>query len=63
MFLSLDILGDIGKASLVYPVCVGTCIITFTLYSRFRLREELDWVSAAGLPMGVAGIGMLGIGD
>lgn len=57
LFLTgLDMLKKGRLVSIGYPLGVGTCIVVFTLYSIFVLRERCTRRHVAGLLLGVIGI-------
>lgn len=63
IFLALDVLSCYGAASIVYPVCIGTCIVAFSLYSFLILKERtavLNWLGTAGIAGGIILISLKG---
>jgi len=56
LFLALDISAEYGRTGLVYPLTVGTCIVSFALYSALVLREPLSRCTLAGMVMGAVGV-------
>ncbi|MBD3421050.1 MAG: hypothetical protein GF398_13100 [Chitinivibrionales bacterium] len=55
-FKSLDYFAQASKAAIAYPVAVGTCIISFALYSALVIKEPLNRARVAGMVLGTAGI-------
>lgn len=56
LFRALDSFSVQGRAGLVFPIAVGTSIVTFALYSALVLRERLTPWSAGGLLIGITGV-------
>lgn len=56
MFSSLDIMNKAGVSALVYPIVIGVNIMTFSLYSRFRLGEKYTGLAVCSLIFCVWGI-------
>ncbi len=56
MFKTLDVMTSIGASALVYPIVIGVNIMTFSLYSRFRLKERYTWLAICSLLLCVSGI-------
>lgn len=56
MFRALDIMNGIGASALVFPIVIGVNITTFSLYSRFRLRERYTKRTLCSLFLCVSGI-------
>ncbi|MEK6793900.1 MAG: hypothetical protein AABZ39_03935 [Spirochaetota bacterium] len=55
-YVSLDMLSMHGMASICFPLIVGSCIIGFSLYSLFVLREKSRWFNWFGLAATIIGI-------
>lgn len=55
-FKSLDYFAQVSRAAIAYPIAVGTCIVSFALYSVFVIREPLNKVRTAGIIFGTIGI-------
>lgn len=55
----MDAMGKAGAASICYPMMVGSCIVSFTLYAVFGLKEKLTWTQGVALifcAIGLAGL-------
>lgn len=62
LFKSLDMLGGVSRAALVFPISIGTCIISFSLYSAIVLREPPSTARYVGMGLGVVGVILSSIG-
>ncbi|MBO4305045.1 MAG: hypothetical protein J6A21_10705 [Lentisphaeria bacterium] len=60
-YRGLDLLVKIGRAGLAYPLAIGVCVIGFSLYSLFVLKEKFARIALAGLGAVCAGIIMIAI--
>ncbi len=56
LFPTLNLMGRIGKAGIVYPVAGAVMIFVYALYTRFFLKEKLSGMQKAALILIVAGI-------
>jgi drug/metabolite transporter (DMT)-like permease len=56
LFTGLDKLAQSGMASVGFPICVGTCISGFAIYSILVLREKCTWIHIAGILLGLMGV-------
>jgi len=56
LFGSMDLLAKANMLSMVYPLAVGTCIITFIIYSVLFLKEKSSVTTLAGIGAGIVGI-------
>lgn len=56
LFGSMDFLEKINMLSMVYPLAVGICIITFVIYSTLFLKEKSSFSTLAGIGAGIAGL-------
>jgi uncharacterized membrane protein len=61
LFLSIDRMVQADCIALVYPIAVGTCVLTFSLYSIFIIKERTCKYTIAGLIIAVLGIVSLSI--
>jgi len=52
----IDALAVHGQASISYPMMVGSCILAFTLYSMFLLKEKISKLGWYGLFCSIMGI-------
>lgn len=48
LFGALDTLAAYGMASIVYPLCIGTAILGFSVYSILIMKEKSDYKAYAG---------------
>jgi len=55
----IDALAVHGQASISYPMMVGSCILSFTLYSMIFLKEKITKIGWVGLFCSIAGITLL----
>jgi drug/metabolite transporter (DMT)-like permease len=56
LFLGIDRLAQVQMASVGFPVAVGCCIVGFSLYSAWGLREPFTRRHALGLAAGLFGL-------
>ena len=56
MFRALDMMNRVEASALVFPIVTGVNISTFSLYSRFRLREPYSAISVCSLLLCALGI-------
>jgi len=61
IFKAMDLMARIDKVAFVYPICTGTCILFFAIYSRLHLKEKLTTAAALGMACGIAGIVLLSL--
>jgi len=61
LFAALDFMQKVGQVAIVFPLCVGVCVVGFSLYSRAWLKERLGLVGAVGLALSVLGIVLMGL--
>lgn len=59
MFRSLDSMNAAGASALVFPIVIGVNISTFSLYSKFRLKEPYSVLSVTSLLLCLFGIILL----
>lgn len=59
MFRSLDSMNAAGASALVFPIVIGVNISTFSLYSKFRLKEPYNVLSVTSLLLCLFGIILL----
>lgn len=52
----MDTLARCGVGSLSYPLLVGSCLVGFSLYSIFILREKNSYIQYTALGCCLAGI-------
>ncbi|MHC4872432.1 MAG: hypothetical protein ACYTFY_11360 [Planctomycetota bacterium] len=55
-FRGLDILAKAGVGSIGFPIAVASCIIGFTFYSIFFIKEKTTRVQYLGLLCGLVGV-------
>lgn len=55
-YKAMDNLRHAGILAVAYPLAVGVCILTFTLYSRIILKEHFGWAQWTAVGLGFAGI-------
>ncbi|MBI4979030.1 MAG: hypothetical protein HZC28_16240 [Spirochaetes bacterium] len=55
-YVALDMLSKQGMASICFPLIVGSCIVGFSMYSLFVIREKSRWFNWAGLAATITGI-------
>lgn len=56
LYPGLDAMGKAGAGAVSYPLMVGSCIVSFTLYSALVLREKLSWTQMAALVFCLGGL-------
>ncbi len=56
IFMALDIFKANGLSGLGWPTAISTCIVGFSLYSIFVLREPLTRLRLLGISLGLAGV-------
>lgn len=56
LFRALDLFGRCSRTGLVYPVAVGTSIVSFGVYSVVVLREPLSPAKGLGMALGAIGV-------
>lgn len=56
LYPGLDAMGRAGVGSVCYPLMVGSCIVSFSLYSIFGLKEKVTKVQIAALVLCVIGL-------
>jgi len=61
LFAGLDCLSQCRMVSIAYPVAIGTCIVSFGLYSLLVLREPATKLQGAGMALGVVGLVLLSV--
>ncbi len=59
IYRGIDILSKAGIGSASYPLLVGSCIVSFTLYARWSLKERNGITQSAGLVLCIGGIIMI----
>ncbi len=55
-YKAMDNLRHAGILAVAYPLAVGVCILTFTLYSRVFLKERFGWAQWTAVGLGFVGI-------
>jgi drug/metabolite transporter (DMT)-like permease len=61
IYRAMDLLSAHNLTAIVYPVAVGTCVVSFALYSALIVREHIDRYRAIGIVCGLAGIVLLSV--
>ncbi len=61
LYKSLDVMAAAKISSIVYPLAVGTCIMTVVAYSAFKLREDFGISGIVGIFMSLLGIILISI--
>lgn len=56
MFCGLDLLSQAQMAAVGFPIAVGTCVVSFGLYSAVVLREPVTRWHLVGLALGLVGV-------
>ncbi len=56
LYPGLDAMGKAGAGAVSYPLMVGSCIVSFTLYSSLVLKEKLSWTQMAALVFCLGGL-------
>jgi len=56
IFKGSDLLTKVGAGAIVYPIPVGVCVISFTLYSILHLHEKYTPLEWLGLALCTAGV-------
>jgi len=56
LYRGLNLVAEAGAGAVSYPVLVSSCIVSFTLYSLFILREKMKPLQFGGLGLALAGI-------
>jgi len=59
LYWSIDRMALTGSISLVYPVAVGTCVVSFSLYSVFIIKEKSSRYTMLGLLGAALGITLM----
>lgn len=59
LYRGMDLLSKAGIGSASYPLLIGSCIVVFTIYSRWVLKERHRIVQWFGLLLCVSGIVMI----
>lgn len=62
IFWLLDHMASLGFSRVVWPMAIGTCIIGFSLYSRFQIKEPFNGRDLTGLSAILGGLVLLAIG-
>ncbi len=61
VYNGMNLVTAAGAGAIAYPVMVGSCIVSFTLYSRLFLREKLTPPQWGGLVVGCFGIVLISL--
>jgi len=56
MFTAIDALAETNQAGLAFPVAINACVLGFSAYSLFWLREPTTRLHLAGMGLGGTGI-------
>ncbi len=56
LYPGLDAMANEGAGSLSYPLMVGSCIASFSIYSLIRLKEKLMGIQIAALALCLSGL-------
>ncbi len=56
LYPGMDAMANAGAGSLSYPLMVGSCIASFTIYSMIRLKEKVNGMKIAALCLCLAGL-------
>jgi len=56
MFTAMDILAETGQTGLAFPVAINACVLGFSSYSLFWMREPTSKLHLAGMGLGATGI-------
>jgi len=56
LYRGLNLVAEAGAGAVSYPVLVSSCIASFTLYSRFILKEKMKPLQLGGLGLALVGI-------
>ena len=59
---ALDVLAAVGRAGLAYPCAVGSTIVTFAVWRRWR-GDRLPWPAWLAMVLIVIGLLAIGLGD
>jgi len=59
LYWSIDRMALAGSISLVYPIAVGTCVLSFSLYSIFIIKETSSRYTVLGLLGAALGITLM----
>jgi len=55
-YRGMDLFAEKNLVSMVYPLAVGTSIVTFMSYSLFYLRERTPKIAIVGICVGILGL-------
>ena len=55
----MDALGRVGAGALCWPILVGSCIVSFTVYSAAVLKEKVTAVHVLAVASCLAGLFLL----
>lgn len=61
LFRCLDLMSAVGLSGVVFPIGIGTCVVVFACYSRFRLKEEFGLSDIAGIALALAGMTLIAL--
>lgn len=56
LYRGLNLVAEAGAGAVSYPVLVSSCIVSFTLYSLFILKEKMKPLQYGGLGLAMVGI-------
>lgn len=56
LYRGLNLVAAAGAGAVSYPVLVSSCIVSFTLYSLFILKEKIKPLQFGGIGLALAGI-------
>ena len=56
LYPGLDAMGKAGAGAVSYPLMVGSCIVSFSLYSALRLKERISPAQLAALVLCLGGL-------
>ena len=61
MYRGLNLVAEAGAGAISYPVLVSSCIVSFTLYSIFVLKEKPKPLQLGGLGLALCGIVLISL--
>jgi multidrug transporter EmrE-like cation transporter len=61
LFMGMDLMAEANMISAVYPIAIGICITSFTLYSVLVMREKASFFTCVGLLSCATGIVIVSI--
>jgi multidrug transporter EmrE-like cation transporter len=59
LFKGIDLMSRAGLLAVSYPLAVGVCIVSFSIYSAISLKENFDTRDILATILGIAGIAAL----